>query len=130
MTGQRARESRKITAEAGSVPELHQDNHFLHKVTKMASSNYISLVRDTDAGDGRAAEYPQASHGSAKEVKTDNIHSNAGDSVTGGHTVNVLAQAIQHEIIPRLMLALRTPAEGCSRAALTTSICDSTEPSP
>ena len=79
----------------------------------MASSNYISLVRDTDAGDGRAAEYPQASHGSAKEVKTDTIHSNAGDSVTGGHAVNVLAQAIQHEIIPRLMLALRTPAE-CS----------------
>lgn len=104
MTEQNARGLRKITAQAGGVPELHQDNNFLHKVIKMASFNHMSLVSDSGSGDRG---------GVAKANSPGDNQSVPGDIAISGNTVNVLAQAIQHEIIPRLMLVHRTPAE-CS----------------
>jgi MerR family transcriptional regulator, light-induced transcriptional regulator len=79
----------------------------------MASNNHITLVSDAGAGDSRSAEQLPVSSGSAKPVRQGETHSGSGDLVGAGNTVNLLAQAIQHEIIPRLMLVHRTPTE-CS----------------
>ncbi len=73
----------------------------------MASSNHISLVRDTGPGETGQSEH-RPGMGGPDAASTAPRETTAPDSV-----VSVLAQAIQHEIIPRLMLAHRTPAE-CS----------------
>ena len=73
----------------------------------MASSNHISLVRDTGPGETGQSEH-RPGMGGPDAASTAPRETTAPDSV-----VAVLAQAIQHEIIPRLMLAHRTPAE-CS----------------
>ncbi len=73
----------------------------------MGSSKHVSLVRDTGSG-----ETGQTERGSGRGEP--NAASSApGEATAPDSVVSVLAQAIQHEIIPRLMLAHRTPAE-CS----------------
>lgn len=85
----------------------------------MATSNHISLVRDNVRSDSEHAEQRPGTSGTESGSKGQGA-ATAPDSV-----VSVLAQAIQHEIIPRLMLAHRTPAE-CS--APYDSIADAVSP--
>ena len=73
----------------------------------MSSSKYISLVRDTGSSDAGQPEHRPDRGG------PDAASSAPGDATAPDSVVSVLAQAIQHEIIPRLMLAHRTPVE-CS----------------
>jgi methanogenic corrinoid protein MtbC1 len=73
----------------------------------MGSSKHISLVRDTGPGETGQTELRPGKSG-PDAASTAPVETTAPDSV-----VSVLAQAIQHEIIPRLMLAHRTPVE-CS----------------
>ena len=73
----------------------------------MGSSNRSTLVSDTGFSEGRQAEgWQGAGNGSFSGRQEAARELNGSD-----HTVAVLAQAIQHEIIPRLMLAHRTPIE-------------------
>ena len=76
----------------------------------MRSSNRSTLVSDAGLSEGRQAEGWQGAQGSAHG---DFVGSNDAERILNAsdHTVAVLAQAIQHEIIPRLMLAHRTPIE-------------------
>jgi methanogenic corrinoid protein MtbC1 len=65
------------------------------------------LVSDAGFSEGRQAEgWQGAGNGSFSGRQEAERELNGSD-----HTVAVLAQAIQHEIIPRLMLAHRTPIE-------------------
>jgi methanogenic corrinoid protein MtbC1 len=68
------------------------------------------LVSDAGLSEGRQAEGWQGAQGSAHG---DFVGRNDAERMLNAsdHTVAVLAQAIQHEIIPRLMLAHRTPIE-------------------
>lgn len=73
----------------------------------MRSSNRSTLVSDAGFSEGRQAEgWQGAGDGSFSGRQEAERDLNGSD-----HTVAVLAQAIQHEIIPRLMLAHRTPIE-------------------
>ena len=73
----------------------------------MRSSNRSTLVSDAGFSEGRQAEgWQGAGNGSFSGRQEAERELNGSD-----HTVAVLAQAIQHEIIPRLMLAHRTPIE-------------------
>ena len=76
----------------------------------MRSSNRSTLVSDAGLSEGRQAEGWQGAQGSAHG---DFVGRNDAERMLNAsdHTVAVLAQAIQHEIIPRLMLAHRTPIE-------------------
>ena len=76
----------------------------------MRSSNRSTLVSDAGLSEGRQAEGWQGAQGSAHG---DFVGRNDAERILNAsdHTVAVLAQAIQHEIIPRLMLAHRTPIE-------------------
>jgi methanogenic corrinoid protein MtbC1 len=76
----------------------------------MRSSNRSTLVSDAGLNEGRQAEGWQGAQGSAHG---DFVGRNDAERILNAsdHTVAVLAQAIQHEIIPRLMLAHRTPIE-------------------
>ena len=76
----------------------------------MGSSNRSTLVSDAGLSEGRQAEGWQGTQGSAHG---DFVGRNDAERILNAsdHTVAVLAQAIQHEIIPRLMLAHRTPIE-------------------
>lgn len=67
----------------------------------MGSSSRSSFVNKTVYGEDQSLEDWQATAGTAA----------AQALADSDHTVAVLAQAIQHEIIPRLMLAHRTPLE-------------------
>jgi len=76
----------------------------------MGSSNRVSAADGASFGDSRASEnWPdlEASAASRYGQSQQNFEAFANDD----HTVSVLAKAIQHEIIPRLMLAHRTPQE-------------------
>jgi MerR family transcriptional regulator, light-induced transcriptional regulator len=79
----------------------------------MGSTKYMSLVRDTGSGNNKNSESGQSRGGSAKGPETGEPSERSGDFVSSVSTVTLLAQAIQREIIPRLMLAHRTPPE-CS----------------
>ena len=76
----------------------------------MVSSKLSTFVSDAGFSDGRQSEGWQGAQGAANG-------SYAGGNETApdlnglDHTVALLAEAIQHEIIPRLMLAHRTPIE-------------------
>jgi hypothetical protein len=73
----------------------------------MGSSNRSTLVSDAGFSEGRQPEgWQGAGNGSFSGRQETARELNGSD-----HTVAVLAQAIQHEIIPRLMLAHRTPIE-------------------
>ncbi len=76
----------------------------------MGSSKRSTFVSDAAHHEGGRADGWQGAQGSAHGDFADRNdarqHLEASD-----HTVAVLAQAIQHEIIPRLMLAHRTPIE-------------------
>jgi len=76
----------------------------------MGSSNRSTLVSDAGLSEGGQAEAWQGAQGSAHG---DFVGRNDAERMLNAsdHTVAVLAQAIQHEIIPRLMLAHRTPIE-------------------
>ena len=73
----------------------------------MGPSNHISLVRDTGSSDNGQTERRPGKNG------PDAASTAPGETTAPDSVVSVLAQAIQHEIIPRLMLAHRTPVE-CS----------------
>ena len=76
----------------------------------MGSSNRSTLVSDAGFSDGRQAESWQGTQGAANGGYAD--RGEVAQGLNGSdHTVALLAQAIQHEIIPRLMLAHRTPIE-------------------
>jgi methanogenic corrinoid protein MtbC1 len=76
----------------------------------MGSSKRSTLVSDAGFSDGRQAEDWQGAQGAANGSYAG--RSEASPEFNGlDHTVALLAQAIQHEIIPRLMLAHRTPIE-------------------
>jgi methanogenic corrinoid protein MtbC1 len=67
----------------------------------MGSSSRSAFVKNAEYNEGRSSEdWPGESSSAAAQALADS-----------DHTVAVLAQAIQHEIIPRLMLAHRTPIE-------------------
>jgi hypothetical protein len=69
----------------------------------MGSSNRSTLVSDAGFSEGKQAEgWQGAGNGSFAGRQEAERELNGSD-----HTVAVLAQAIQHEIIPRLMLAHR-----------------------
>jgi methanogenic corrinoid protein MtbC1 len=67
----------------------------------MGSSNRSTFVKDAGFSEGSQSDDWQGAHGAGPSQSL-------ADS---DHTVAVLAQAIEHEIIPRLMLAHRTPIE-------------------
>ncbi len=74
----------------------------------MGSSNRSTLVSDAGFSEGRPAEGWQGAQGAANGSYAG--RNEASPDLNGSdHTVALLAQAIQHEIIPRLMLAHRTP---------------------
>jgi len=76
----------------------------------MGSSKRSTFVSDAGFSEGRQAEDWQGAQGAANGSyagRSEMAHELNGSD----HTVAVLAQAIQHEIIPRLMLAHRTPIE-------------------
>ena len=76
----------------------------------MGSSNRSTLVSDAGFSEGRQAEDWQGAQGAANGSYAG--RDEASPDLNGSdHTVALLAQAIQHEIIPRLMLAHRTPIE-------------------
>jgi methanogenic corrinoid protein MtbC1 len=76
----------------------------------MGSSNRSTLVSDAGFSEGRQAEGWQGAQGAANGSYAG--RNEASPDLNGSdHTVALLAQAIQHEIIPRLMLAHRTPIE-------------------
>ena len=76
----------------------------------MGSSNRSTLVSDAGFSEGRQAEGWQGAQGAANGSYAS--RNEASPDLNGSdHTVALLAQAIQHEIIPRLMLAHRTPIE-------------------
>ena len=76
----------------------------------MGSSNRSTLVNDAGFSEGRQAEGWQGAQGAANGSYAG--RNEASPDLNGSdHTVALLAQAIQHEIIPRLMLAHRTPIE-------------------
>ena len=77
----------------------------------MGSSNRSTFVNDAGFSDGRQAEEWQGAQGAANGSYTAHGASAPQSDGSSDHTVAVLAQAIQHEIIPRLMLAHRTPIE-------------------
>jgi methanogenic corrinoid protein MtbC1 len=77
----------------------------------MGSSKRSTFVSDAGFSEGRQAEDWQGAQGAANGSyagRSEPAHELNGSD----HTVAVLAQAIQHEIIPRLMLAHRMPI-GC-----------------
>ena len=76
----------------------------------MRSSNRSTLVSDAGLSEGGQSEGWQGAQGSGHG---DFVGRNDAERILNAsdHTVAVLAQAIQHEIIPRLMLAHRTPIE-------------------
>lgn len=75
----------------------------------MGSSNRITLVEEGSFRDSRNAEAwaPHGGSGARNAEPQPGVNRLLQDD----HTVGVLAKAIQHEIIPRLMLAHRTPHE-------------------
>jgi len=76
----------------------------------MGSSKRSTFVSDAGFSDGRQAEGWQGAQGAANGSYAG--RSEPAQELNGSdHTVALLAQAIQHEIIPRLMLAHRTPIE-------------------
>ena len=77
----------------------------------MGSSNRSTFVNDAGFSEGRQAEDWQGAQGAANGSYGGQGSSSPQADGGSDHTVAVLAQAIQHEIIPRLMLAHRTPIE-------------------
>ncbi len=76
----------------------------------MGSSKRSTFVSDAGFSDGRQAEGWQGAQGAANGSYAG--RNEAAPDLNGlDHTVALLAEAIQHEIIPRLMLAHRTPIE-------------------
>jgi MerR family transcriptional regulator, light-induced transcriptional regulator len=76
----------------------------------MGSSNRISAVDNANFGDSRTVEnWPDL--GSGAQARYGRTPQDDDAFAQDDHTVAVLAKAIQHEIIPRLMLAHRTPEE-------------------
>lgn len=75
----------------------------------MGSSNRISLVEEGSFRESRSTEAWAAQGASA--ARTADPQPGDNQLPHDDHTVGVLAKAIQHEIIPRLMLAHRTPHE-------------------
>ena len=76
----------------------------------MGSSSRSTLVSDAGFSEDRQAEGWQGAQGAANGSYAG--RNEASPDLNGSdHTVALLAQAIQHEIIPRLMLAHRTPIE-------------------
>ena len=76
----------------------------------MGSSKLSTFVSDAGFSDGRQAEGWQGAQGAANSSYAGDRE--AAPDLNGlDHTVALLAEAIQHEIIPRLMLAHRTPIE-------------------
>ena len=76
----------------------------------MGSSKRSIFVSDAGFSDGRQAEGWQGAQGAANGSYAGR-HEASPELNGSDHTVALLAQAIQHEIIPRLMLAHRTPIE-------------------
>ena len=77
----------------------------------MGSLNHFSLVSNTGSSDSRNDEQRQGLNGSANSLNPDGSSLGTGEFAAADTTVSVLANAIQNEIIPRLMLAHRTPVE-------------------
>jgi methanogenic corrinoid protein MtbC1 len=76
----------------------------------MGSRNRISVVDDDNFGDSRRSQ-DWSTHGDAAQARYGRTPQDYEAAAQDDHTVAVLAKAIQHEIIPRLMLAHRTPQE-------------------
>jgi methylmalonyl-CoA mutase cobalamin-binding subunit len=77
----------------------------------MGSLNHFSLVSNTGSSDSRNDEQRQGLNGSANNLNPDGSSLGTGEFAAADTNVSVLANAIQNEIIPRLMLAHRTPVE-------------------
>lgn len=75
----------------------------------MGSSNRSTFVSGAGFADKGNAEQWQDGAGTGADVQRD--QGSGRGLERADHTVAVLAQAIQHEIIPRLMLAHRNPVE-------------------
>jgi methanogenic corrinoid protein MtbC1 len=87
----------------------------------MGSSKRSTFVKSVGFNDGGQAENWRGSQGAANGGFARSEAADASTQADSDHTVAVLAQAIQHEIIPRLMLAHRTPIE-CDLPPETTSV--------
>jgi len=77
----------------------------------MGSSKRSTFVNDAGFSEGRQAEDWQGAQGAANGNYAAQGEVSTQFEEGSDHTVALLAQAIQHEIIPRLMLAHRTPIE-------------------
>jgi len=76
----------------------------------MGSSNRISVADDGNFGESRTSEN-WSNLGTGVQSRIGRKPQEYDAFSQDDHTVAVLAKAIQHEIIPRLMLAHRTPEE-------------------
>jgi len=76
----------------------------------MGSSKRISLADDGSFGESRTSEN-WSNLGTGVQSRIGRMPQDYDAFSQDDHTVAVLAKAIQHEIIPRLMLAHRTPEE-------------------
>ncbi len=74
----------------------------------MGSSNRISLVSDGNSGESGSSD-AWSKRGRTDKSAYASTRAEFSLLAQDDHTVAVLAQAIQHEIIPRLMLAHKTP---------------------